>query len=85
VYFKKILLYGAETWTCTKKEERKIQATEMKFLRAIMGKTMKDRIRNAHIREELRMEDIQKQIEGNRLRWLRHVKRMIGTEYKRDY
>jgi hypothetical protein len=39
----------------------------MKFLRAIMGKTKKDRIRNAHIGEELRMGDIQNQIEGNRL------------------
>jgi hypothetical protein len=24
VYFKKLLLYGAETWTCTKREESKL-------------------------------------------------------------
>jgi hypothetical protein len=48
----------------------------MKFLRAIMGKTKKDSIRNAHIREELRMEDIQNQIKGHRLKWFGHVKRM---------
>jgi hypothetical protein len=30
----------------------------MKFLRAVIPKTKRDRIRNAHIREELRMEDI---------------------------
>jgi hypothetical protein len=58
VYFKKILLYGAETWTCTKREESKIQATEIKFLTAIMGKTDRDRMRNTHVTEELRMEDI---------------------------
>jgi hypothetical protein len=69
VYFKKIPLYGAETWTFTKREESKIQAIELKFLRAVMGKTMRDRIRNAHIREELRMENIENQIEGGRLRW----------------
>jgi hypothetical protein len=40
-----------------------------------MEKTKRDRIRNAHIREELRMGDIQNQIEGNRLRWFRHVRR----------
>jgi hypothetical protein len=30
----------------------------MKFLTEIMGKIKRKRIRNAHIREELRMEDI---------------------------
>jgi hypothetical protein len=49
------------------REESKVQAIRMKFLRAIMGKTKRDRIRNVHIREEVRMEDIQNQIEGNRL------------------
>jgi hypothetical protein len=39
MYFKKILLCVAETWTCTKREESKLQAAEMKFLRGIVGKT----------------------------------------------
>jgi hypothetical protein len=68
VYFKKLLLYGVETMTCTKRQESKIQATEIKFLMAIMGKTKTDKIRNAHIREEVRMEDIQNQTKGNRFR-----------------
>jgi hypothetical protein len=34
-----------------------------------------DRIRNAHIREELRMKDTQNQIQENRLTWFGHVKR----------
>jgi hypothetical protein len=38
VYFKKILLYGTETWSCTKREESKLQAAEMKFLRGIVEK-----------------------------------------------
>jgi hypothetical protein len=48
----------------------------MKLLTAIMGKTKRNRIRNAHIREELRMQDIKNQIEENRLRWFRHFRRM---------
>jgi hypothetical protein len=45
----------------------------MKVLRVIMGKT--DRIRNAHIREQLRMEDAQNLIKKNRLKWFAHVRR----------
>jgi hypothetical protein len=52
----------------------------MKILRTIIGKTKRDRIRNAHIREELRIEDIQNQIKGNRVRWFGRVKRM--NEYR---
>jgi hypothetical protein len=62
VYFKRTLLFGVKTGTCTKREENKIQAIKMKFLTAIMGKTKRDRIRNAHTREELRMMDIQNQM-----------------------
>jgi hypothetical protein len=41
VYFKKILLKGAESWTCTKKEEGEIQAMEIQFLIGILGKNQK--------------------------------------------
>jgi hypothetical protein len=50
VYFKKILLYGAEIWSCTKKEESKIQAIEMKFLTALMGKTKQNNQKHTHQR-----------------------------------
>jgi hypothetical protein len=76
VYFKKILLHAAESWTCTKREESKIQAMEMKFLREIMGKTRRDRIRNDDIREQLKVDDIKTDIEKNRLRWYGHVMRI---------
>jgi flagellar basal body-associated protein FliL len=62
------LLYGAESWTCTKREESKIQAMELKFLREILGKTRRDKIRNDDIREQLK-DDIKTDIEKNRLKW----------------
>jgi hypothetical protein len=67
VYFKTILLHGAETWTCIKRDESKIQMTDKKFLTARMEKTKTARIRNADIREELRMEDKHKKNQRNRL------------------
>ena len=41
IYFKRILLCGTETWQQQKERESKIQATYMKFLRAILNKTKK--------------------------------------------
>jgi hypothetical protein len=41
-----------------------------------MGKNKRDRIRKAYITKENRMQDTENQIEGNRLRWFRHVKRL---------
>jgi hypothetical protein len=52
-------------------------------------KTRSDRISNTHIRGELKMEEIQNQIDESRLRWSGHVKsvdeyrmpkKIIGTE-----
>jgi hypothetical protein len=43
IYFKRILLYGAETWTTTKRQDSKIQAMEMKFFRAISNKEGQDK------------------------------------------
>jgi hypothetical protein len=30
--------YGAQTWMCTKRDESKLQAVELKFLRETVGK-----------------------------------------------
>jgi hypothetical protein len=49
---------------------------EMKFLREIIGKTRRDRIRNDDIREQLKVDNIKIDIEKNRLRWYGHVMRM---------
>ena len=45
-YFIPIMTYASETWTVTRREESKIQASEMKFLRSMLGKTRRDRVRN---------------------------------------
>jgi hypothetical protein len=83
VYFKKILLYGAESWMCTKREESKIQAMEMKFLREILGKTRREKIRNDDIREQLKVDDIKNDIERKRLKWCGHVMRMADERIPR--
>ena len=48
-----ILIFSAETWSATTREESRIQAAEMRVLRLMEGKTRRDRIRNERIRESI--------------------------------
>lgn len=75
-YFTPILTYASETWTMTRKEESKVQASEMKFLRSMLGKTRRDRVRNVDVRKEIGVEKVNDKIEKSRLKWFGHVKRM---------
>jgi len=71
-----IMMYGAETWSITRRQESRIQATEMRILRAIIGKTRRDRIRNERVRQEVRVAPVMRRIEAARLRWWGHLERM---------
>lgn len=71
-----MLLYGSEFWILTKKEERRIEAAEMKFLRSVAGYTLFDRKRSEDIRRELsifKLIDIIKQYRND---WKQHIQRM---------
>ena len=76
MYLVPILTYASSTWTMGERDEHRIQAMKMKFLRSMAGKTQRDKIRNDNIRESLGIEKIQHQIERTRLRWFGHMKRM---------
>lgn len=71
-----VLLYGAETWTLTKRLQSKIQATEMRILRLIYGVTRRDRVRNETIRAALKVNSVLSIVERSQLRWFGHVIRM---------
>ena len=58
-YFQTILIYEAKTRTMTKKDSSRIQGSEMKFLRSMLGKTTRrDRIQNTKIREILKLDKL---------------------------
>ena len=65
-YDEPILTYATGAWTTTKREESRIQAAEMKFLRAIEGKTRRDRVRNEEIRRKTEILKLQDRIETTR-------------------
>ena len=62
--------------SCPKREDSKIQAMEMKFMRGILEKTRRDKIRNTVISEDLKIQEIKRDIENIRLQWYGHVMRM---------
>ena len=45
------LCYGAECWALKADDERRLKTTEMRMLRMICGKTLKDKISNEKIQE----------------------------------
>lgn len=69
-------IYGSESWTITKMNERRIQTSEMRFLRRAAGYTKMDRKRNIEIRQELEVEDVNEMIREYRRKWREHVERM---------
>jgi hypothetical protein len=50
-----------------------------------MGKTKRDGIRNAHVRQDHWVEDIQKEIKGNRLRYVAQAERIDEQRIPKDY
>ena len=63
------LLYGCETWTLSKQQQLKVQATQMKVLRRIEGVTRLDRMRNVDIREKLRQESVLDAVKRKQGKW----------------
>ena len=71
-----VLLYGAETWTITQKDLKKLRTFHLKCLRDILGVTRWDKIRNENILRSANEVSIEDQLKHLRLQWLGHDIRM---------
>lgn len=69
------LTYGAETRAETSKTKQLLRTVEMNTLRAIIGKTRLDRVRNQTVRDECEVSDVVKFIKRRRVEWNNHVSR----------
>jgi hypothetical protein len=78
-----ILSYAAESWATGSKNENRITAAEMTFLKSL-GKTRRDRCRNATFREQLKQESLIDGIERRKLRWYGHLVRMAKDRKPRQ-
>ncbi|XP_073952032.1 uncharacterized protein [Choristoneura fumiferana] len=61
-YVLPVMDYGAESWTHTKKMMHKLQVTQRAMERAMLGISLRDRIRNTEIRRRTKLTDITKSL-----------------------
>ena len=71
-----VMCYGVECWAMKIADSRRMQSTEMRMIRLMCGKTTRDRLPSAVLRERSDIEDIEEHLRGLRLRWFGHLKRM---------
>ena len=73
---KAALKFGSEAWVLKKREEQRLEAAEMKFLRHLLGITKLDKEKNQCIREKTGAENIVKEIKQYQEKWPQHIQRM---------
>ena len=73
---KAALKFGTEVWVLKKREEQRLEAAQIKFLRHLLGITILDREKNQCIREKTGAQSIVKEIKQYQKKWLQHVQRM---------
>jgi hypothetical protein len=59
-----------------KRDEQRLEAAQITFLRHLLGITKLDRERNQSVREKLGMQNIVLEIRQYQREWLQHVERM---------
>jgi len=73
---KAALKFGSEAWVLKKREEQRLEAAQMKFLRHLLGIKKLDKEKNQSIREKTGAKNIVKEIKQYQKKWLQHVQRM---------
>ena len=73
---KAALKFGSEAWVLKKREERRLEAAQMKFLRHLLGikKLIKERI--SVLGEKTGALNVVQEIKQYQDKWLQHVQRM---------
>jgi len=73
---KAALKFRSEVWVLKKREEQRLEAAQMKFLKHLLGITKLDKEKNQCIRKKTGAQNIVKEIKQYREKWLQHVQRM---------
>ena len=68
--------FGSEAWVLKEREEQRLEAAQMKFLRHLLGITKLDKEKNHCIKGKTGAENIVKEIKQYQEKWLQHIQRM---------
>ena len=70
------LKFGSEAWVLKKREEQRLEAAQMQFLRHLLGITKLDKEMDQCIRGKTGEQNIVKEIKQYQKKWLQHVQRI---------
>ena len=68
--------FGSEAWVLKKRKEQRLEATQMKFLRHLLGITKLDKEKNHVLGGKTGAQNIVKEMKLYHKKWLQHVQRM---------
>ena len=68
--------FGSEAWVLKKREEQRLEAAQMKFLRHLLGITKLDKEKDQCIRQKMAAQNIVTEIKQYQEKWLQHVEGM---------
>ena len=71
------MLYGSETWTMMKRHESRLGATEMAYLRRVVGVMWIDRVRNTDVRVAVRQEEVMEKVKRKQRAWKEKLEQMV--------
>ena len=71
-----VITYGCENWSLNRTEKRKIESSEMKFLRSVAGFTLLDQQKSEDIRRQLNIFKLDERMKQQKQDWHNHIKRM---------
>ena len=73
---KAALKFGCDAWVMKKREEQRLEAAQMKFLRLLLGITELVKEKNQCIRKKAGAQNIVMEVKEYHDKWLQHVQRM---------
>ena len=72
-----VLAYGCEKWTLNTKAAQKLNVTQRSMERQMLNISLRDRKRNAWIRQQTKICDIMRRIASRKWQWAGHVARRL--------